>query len=207
MTREQFLYELESYLSVLPYNDKEDAMNYYREYTQEILDDGGSITERLGSPRQVADEVLGNQSARNVGNDETENETKKQGKGNVWLYVVLGIFAAPILIPIAIAFISVLFAILVTAFALIFALAISGVAVTGGAIFSMIFGVISFFGHPGTGLFLTGLGMVGLGVGLLLTLGGIALIKLFIRACKIYSEKVYAKKHMKSRKNAEAEVK
>lgn len=195
MNRDQFLYELEGYLSVMPYNEKEDAMNYYREYTQEIIDDGGDIVGRLGTPRQVADEVVGNQRMPIV------NNVVKSYKKHTALFIILAIFAAPIIIPLALAFLAVVFALMVAGGAIILAVMVSGIAVVVASIISMVFGIAIVFSHPGTGLFMIGSGICAFGIGILLSMGGIALVKLVVKAYREHSAKKYIKRQ--NAKNAQ----
>ena len=60
MNKERFMIELERLLRGLPAEEKEDALNYYREYIEDAgFSDIDDVTDKLGTPKSVARSILG----------------------------------------------------------------------------------------------------------------------------------------------------
>ena len=121
MNKGDYLSELYGYLAGMPLDERDAAMRFYMEY----FDDAGneneeSVMQQLGTPRQLADQLLG--EMHSPGKIEAAVERVKQGKGrlSVWLWVLI-VLASPLLVALggvafglAAAIAAVLFALLVT---------------------------------------------------------------------------------------------
>ncbi len=115
MNKERFMIELEKYLRGLPSDEREDALNYYREYIEDAgFSDIDDVTDKLGTPKQVARSILGESVEKHV---EVQKEKKdvKSGASTLWrilLYICAAPFAIPVVAVVAslfIAFLAVVF--------------------------------------------------------------------------------------------------
>lgn len=117
MNKETFLKNLERELKAIPAEDREDALSYYREYLDEMgADESMDVTQRVGSPRDLARTIISECADKHVEKQEREGGIKN-GTTAVWM-VILGIFAAPIAVPLAFAGVMVLFAFVLVGFAI-----------------------------------------------------------------------------------------
>ena len=113
MKKERFMIDLERLLRGLPSDEREDALNYYREYIEDAgFSDIDDVTDKLGTPKQVARSILGESVEKHV---EVQKEKKdvKSGASTLWR-ILLYICAAPFAIPI-VAVVAALFIALVVA--------------------------------------------------------------------------------------------
>lgn len=163
MNKQDFMKELNDKLHKLPEEEKNNALKYYEEYFEEAGDDKElNILEELGSPSNIASQIIADFAIKETQSDQKKS---KSGISNIWI-VILAIFASPIALPIAIAIVCVIFALVVTILALIFAFGITAFAlcISGILCFIMSFGLVTtdistmiFF--IGYGMFSTGLGI------------------------------------------------
>ena len=172
MTQQEFLRALARKLRGLPQTEREDALRYYSEYLQDAdLAPGADVTPLVGTPEEcargiLADSLIRQEQAGNV----------KSGWRSFWL-VLLGIFAAPVALPLAIValvLVIVVFALLLSFFVTGIALALSGLA--------MPFLIpIDMTGAPGQLLVVAGYGLVMIAIGVLIVIGTAALWRLVVR--------------------------
>ena len=170
MTQAQFLRSLSRKLRGLPAAEREEALRYYREYLQDAeLAAGADVTPLVGTPAEAARGLLADRLIRQ------EQEAKvSSGWRSFWL-VVLGIFAAPVALPLAI----VAVALLIVVFAVLLSLIITGVAlVLGGA---AMLPAAFFAATLGQGLVVAGYGLLTAAVGALLALGAVVLWRMVVR--------------------------
>lgn len=201
MNRAQFMTRLRELLSDISESEREEALNYYEDY----FDDAGEENEQeviasLGSPEKVARTIkeglndgngeqgefseTGFQGYDNPVKDEVGQHTsgkfsdrvKGLGTAGIVLVLILAIFALPILGPVCVGIISLIFGIVVTALTLLFALAIGGIAllITAVALFAL--AIPSMFAEPIAGAALFGASFLLAGIGILLTMAGIWVI-------------------------------
>ncbi len=174
MTRKEFLDDLNNRLKRLPEQERLDAIKFYEEY----FDDAGveneqKVIEELRSPAHIASKILseyaekeassimqfGDKNHKKSDKKKRRKERKDYAKGGVravW-FTILGIFAAPIAIPLAIAFSVLVVALCLTLVCLILALLIGGSAL-------LIAGFILLFIEPATAILLIGLTLVAIGL-------------------------------------------
>ncbi len=125
MNKERFMIELERLLRGLPAEEKEDALNYYREYIEDAgFSDIDDVTDKLGTPKSVARSILGESVDKYV-EEQKENKSVKSGMSSFWR-ILLYIFAAPFAIPMFIAFAAVCLSVGVGVLAVVFALLLAG---------------------------------------------------------------------------------
>lgn len=102
MNKKEFLSDLEGYLRKLPKNEKNDILQDYEEYFTDGLEEGkteNQIVESLGSPKQLAKELLADYHIEKM---ESTSSTRNMfgavwaviGLGFVNLVIVLGPFLA-----------------------------------------------------------------------------------------------------------------
>lgn len=199
MSRAEFMEKLKNLLADIPEAEREEALTYYEDY----FDDAGEEKEEeviasLGSPEKVASTIREGLKDPNAEEGEfTENgfqgyqteekaeimsgknrqkfseRLKGLGTGGLVLILILAIFALPILGPVLIGMVSVIFGVLAAAAAILFALIIVGVVllIAGIAVFAG--AVVSLFVTPLWAVLLFGASLLLLGIGILLTMAGI----------------------------------
>ena len=116
MTKEQFITSLRRELKKLPPEEVVSATEYYEEYFAEALDNPELTAEELaaeearligeiGSPKAVAAQIRSEYASRVLSGDETTLKYKPTvgNKISATWWIILGVLAAPVGIPIAIA--------------------------------------------------------------------------------------------------------
>lgn len=141
------------------------------------LEDGADVSVVLGSPKEVARDIIANCTEKHF-----EKHKKKGGMKNtatlIWL-IILGICASPIAIPIGIALLAVVGAVLLTVGCVMLTLLIAGFSI-------VLFGVCCFLlpvVAMGTAVRLQciGLALICVSLGILFCLGIVKISQLFIR--------------------------
>lgn len=164
MDKQAFMKELEYRLRHLTDDDKLDALEYYNEYIEDLnLPPDGDVCLHLGTPKEVARQIIAQTTERKAEEQQEKKTTK--GFGSVLWLAILGIFASPIALPLAIAAVVVIIAILFTIGSVVIAFGASGLACAfGGAAFSVLAftaaGFAQKFAALGIGLFVCGLGIL-----------------------------------------------
>lgn len=179
MNKHTFLQRLERALRHIPKDDREDAIAYYTEYFEEMgADDNLDVSQSVGKPEEIAKEIIATCTEKHIEDQKAQGGVKNSATV-IWM-IILAIFAAPIALPLAIAGIALLFAILITLLAFIFSIFCAGTAlvIAGVMLFTAVFFVATF----GQGLVCAGIGCLMLGFGLLLLVGMIKFGDLCIRA-------------------------
>lgn len=167
MNKEEYIKELQKRLKLLPKEDREDAVNYYEEFICEMeLNEGESICDRIGTPKEVAKAILGETTEKQLAKQK-EEKSVKGGAKVVWL-TILAIFSIPILIPIGICVWVLFLALGITALALVVAGIVSFTALFAPA-------------PIGQKLVVVGVGMLLIGLGMFLGIGVVQLIQLTAR--------------------------
>ncbi|WP_125764913.1 DUF1700 domain-containing protein [Companilactobacillus hulinensis] len=191
---ESYINEFEVYLGQLNDDDRKDVLEFYREFIIDAdLDTSDKIINELGTPKHLARKVLTDYSIKmseedyqNVdnGNVPTEQKAKKNVR-MIWL-IILGLFATPVAIPLAIALILMLAGIAAAAILMIltfvFLVALS-VILGVGAIFM---GMSVIFQSIWTTLFYVGGGLIVLGIDFFLIPIIIAVFKWFFQVIVIF---------------------
>ncbi|MBR4144533.1 MAG: DUF1700 domain-containing protein [Lachnospiraceae bacterium] len=201
MDKQTFLQELDYRLRHMPEEDKLDAIEYYSEYIDDLnLPPECDICVHLGSPKEVARQIIADTTERKIDEQQEKNTTK--GFGSIIWLVILGIFASPIALPLAIGAIAIIFAGLITIGSVVFALGVSGIScvISGIAMFFTGF----FTGELGLAqTFINfGEGLVVLGLGILLTILTVILARCFVSLISSIIKKRLSKN--KARKAQEA---
>ena len=171
MDKETFLKRLNKALGSLSAAERAKTVQYYREILEDRMEDGIPEEEAvaaLGPVEQIAGEILAEQG--------TGNHARRS-----WGSTALIALGSPLWLVLLAAVAAVLFAMYVTAWAVIVTL-FSGVAALGAGALAGIFAMVLFAGsYPMTGLFLLGAGLACAGLGILLFFPVLALSKWLVR--------------------------
>ena len=171
MTQAQFLRALARRLRGVPEAEREEALRYYREYLQETgSDPKADVTPIVGTPEECARGILADSLIR-----QEQNADVRSGWQSFKL-VLLGVLAAPVALPLAIAAFAVaivVFAVLLAFFATGAGLALAGLASLPAAALTV--------GSLGQALIVAGYGLLLISVGVLMIIGTAALWRLCVR--------------------------
>ncbi|EPH97974.1 MULTISPECIES: DUF1700 domain-containing protein [unclassified Enterococcus] len=199
----EYLNDVMDYTREIPEDDRIDLIQYYEEY---FLDSGKTVEdiyEEYGTPKQFALMLKINYFSEEDDSPEAERRPKKSSPKRqmrlIWL-IILGLFASPILLPLALAFVLVIGGLLFALMALIFSIYVFFISILGAGLFLVISGVGVFTQSILSGLFFIGLGMLATGVGLffvpLLLKGTKALFQLVINFAKWVGRRFVTKRRI-----------
>jgi uncharacterized membrane protein len=183
MTKTEYLGQLDNKLRVLPYSERQDALDYYDGYISDANGEENAMAQ-LGSPGEVAAMILANY----VGADEKKTSytpTRRSGFKTAWV-IILALFAIPVGLPLLIAVGATAFALFVSLAAVVFALGVGGIASAVAGMACMMAAPFVFIQDMGFGLIIGGLGLTSTGIGILLVrlafylMGGFAWIARFV---------------------------
>jgi len=169
MNRAEFMAQLEQHLTGVSKEEINDAIAYFNEYFDEAgPENEAKVIEELISPYRVAAQIKAESAIRGLGNEESPPPMKK-GISAIW-FVLLGILALPIALPLALGVIGVFIALIAAAFGVIISLVAAGVASFVGGFLSTLLGILAIPLHLPTGLFYLGVGLLVIGFSLLVGL-------------------------------------
>ena len=177
MSKEEYLDELDKNLGKLSGTERLNAMQYYSEYIDEIVANGEDIEEKLGAPKDVAYNIMGDVGVETMNNPETKPKEKLHG----WWIVLLAIFALPIGLPLLIVVFALCIAVSATLFGLIIGFGAAFISCAACGVIGIIGGIIIMFISPITGLSAFGTGILAVGLGILFYLFVLLLCKAFIK--------------------------
>lgn len=188
MTKQEFLSQLASLLSDISFEEREEALSYYREYIEDAgLENEEAILNELGSPQKVAADIKkdiyqrtsytsdgtpDSMSASNATYTNTQNAAQQQKKSNANLILVLiiAVLLAPIWIPLGIAAVSVIFSAIISILSIGLGLGIAGIALLIAGVVVFAIGICNLFLSPFTGLLLIGISLILFALGIFFTL-------------------------------------
>lgn len=208
MNRAQFIKELERLLSDLPYGERQEAIQYYNDY----FDDAGpekeaQVIAELGSPAKVAKTIRegmseggeytehGYEDARFRQAQELSSEWKKpeepqvfnRCKGaNPWKFfsiLLLCLLLFPIILPLFLAFLGVIAAVILGICGLIAGAVVAAVALPLAGLLLIGIAVYNLFFLPAIGITLGGIGCLLLSAGILLFLLTVWCVKTILPLC------------------------
>ena len=194
MNKITFMSELSRKLRRLPKEDYDDAMKYYEEYFLDAgINDEQDVTTLVGTVDEVASRIIDEASEKQMEKVETEGGPKNNSKA-IW-YIVLGIFAAPIAFPLAIALVAVIFALFVAAFAVVISMLAAGAAVS---LSGVAFVFAAFWAESlAQVLFIVGAGLMCFSVGVMLCIGFYKLGEVVIKGLIKLLKNIFGKKKSK----------
>ncbi len=217
MNKNEFLSQLERFLSDLPEEERREAMEYYVEYFDEAGPEREvDVLKEFGSPKGVADRIheeLAEKGLIVYDPDAANKQDEKKTDGwKIACIVLLCVLAAPIAIPLAAGLVAAIIGVIGGIFSAIVGIFLGTCGVTLAfavvAIVLFIVGIVQLFSHPLAGVFLIGLSLLFAGLSLLF---GFLVVQICIVVmpwiCKgIYNlcKKLYNKLFSKKDKEAEA---
>lgn len=163
MGKNEYLKELKKYLKKLPKNEFQEVMEYYEEYFDEAGPEREySVIEEIGSPKQVAHQVLQNLVVKYS----TKPIDSVKSGFSATKIVFLWILAAPLALPLLLAGIAVVFALFLTVSALALALIILGGSFVFTGVVSTIVSFFLLFSQVANGIAILGIGLLLFGIGI-----------------------------------------
>ncbi len=191
MNKKVFLADLKQRLKHLPKEDREDALDYYEEYLQDMeLDDTDDVIGKIGHPKDIAREIISNCTAKHIDNQKEEGGVKNSAM-MIWL-IILAVCAAPVALPIIGVVLILLFALLIVVISLVFAIGIAGFAFLFAGISSCIVGIFALgFAQK---MVCTGIGLIGISIGLLFAIVTIKSAEWSIRGIAKLFQKIFMRK-------------
>lgn len=178
MNKTAFIKELNKRLKYIPKEDREDAIEYYTELMTDMeLSDTDDVTERLGTPKEAAKQILNDCTQKHV-DAYAEKKTVKGHATVIWLSI-LGVLSLPLSLPLAVVVLTLAIVLIIVALAILISLCAAALSlvVTGLASFVFMWTAPGF----GQGLVVFGSGLCMLGLGGLIGYGLFALIRAIIR--------------------------
>lgn len=192
MNKKAFMTDLRRRLKHLPKADQEDAITYYEEYLADMdLDDTEDVTDKVGSPKEIAREIIANCTEKHIDNQKEKGGVKNSAT-MIWT-VILGICAAPFAIPLIGAILLVLFGILLVIISLVCAVGLAGLCFIVVGISSCL--VAIFAAGFAQRIVCIGIGLLGVAIGLLLLIATIKIAEWLTRGvAKLFKKMVMRKK-------------
>lgn len=168
MNKNEYMLELESALRHLPNEEREDALSYYREYFEDAGPGKESeVIEELGDPKTVASQIITNVAIKRL--DEPKRAAKK-GLSTLWI-VILALCAAPVGLPVLLAFLLFGLALVIFVVAIVAACMTAGVTFTFAGVISLVAGIFFLPSQTANGIFVLGSALCETGLGVFLILG------------------------------------
>lgn len=169
---DQYFNEVKSYLNGVPAAEQEEMLQFYNE---QVIESGMSLEDveaKYGTPKQFARtirlEYFMDMDDAPVSEEITTQQRTKQRTRMLWL-IVLGLFASPILIPVAIGVLLMLGLGLFFFVAALFGIYAMVVGVLAGGVGSLVFGGMLIGQSVPTGIFFMGLGLLMTGLTIMMT--------------------------------------
>lgn len=167
MNREQYMERLRHRLKRLPKEDYERAVAYFTEYFEEAGPEReAQAIEDLGSPELAADQIIRDFAVENA---DRPAQSVKRSFSALWIGI-LAVFAAPVALPLALAFGIVFLAMVLVAAALIFSVFLTAAALTVSALPCIFVSIWLLFTSFADGLATLGFGLLLLGIGIFMAM-------------------------------------
>lgn len=208
---DSYIKELNRNLLDLPDSDRQDVIDYYHEF---LLDGDfqteAAIVEDLGTPKILARKILADYAASISSQPDTKDQQSSGANlKTIWL-IILGIFAAPIGIPLVVVIGALMIAIMI-AFCIVvigFAAVVAALIIGGFFILCKTFGLL-WSAQWATGLFYLGSSLVAIVLGMILFTLIIKLIGFLVAECATFfrhiGRKVLKKHYFKTKVTAKEE--
>lgn len=173
MNKEKFLEALSRELRRLPREEYEKAMDYYIEF----FEDAGPESEQavigeLGDPKDVAAQIIMDAALERMNEP---HKSVKRGLSTVWI-VILGVCAAPIALPVAIAILLALGGVLLGVGGVLIGILVAVGGALAAGVVAVVCGIILLFTNPASAFANIGLGLAETGLSVL---GGMLLCMFF----------------------------
>lgn len=180
MNRQAFMNQLAAELSKLPREEIQAAMEYYSEYFDEAGPEREQeVIRELGSPVKIATQIKADYAVRQL-DEPGMRQTPRRGLRAV-LWVILGVFAAPVALPVAIALGVCVLAMFICLFAVALSIIIALGSVCIGGISLIGVGIAGLAGSLAAGIMLIGIGLVSAGLTAVLCVGVVIGVQTIVR--------------------------
>ena len=192
MRKEEYLQKLEQLLYGIPAEDREEALQFYRDYLEDAGKDVDEVLRSLGSPEELAKSIQKDLYSQYTYNE--KNVTKSSGKGKLsagqWIiFIILCLCAAPVIVPICGTIISVIIALIIAVIAIVFGVGIAGIALVIAAIAIIIAALVKLVVSPFSALIMVGGGLLMVGLGLIGIVFAIWLVfKVLPKMCTVIAD-------------------
>lgn len=210
MNRNEFMTKLEAQLADIPKEEREEALQYYRDY----FEDAGAehemdVIRELGSPEQVAETIkadlkydhhtdsgeypVGGYTGNYTGEQKTEQKPPKTSMGlKILLIVLIVLVGAPVVIPVTLGLALAVLGIVFAAFAFFAGLVIGAAAVMFAGAVIVIVGIPLLITALPAGLLAIGSGLVTFVLGMIATVATVklcivmypAIIRILVNVCR-----------------------
>lgn len=196
MSKDEFLNRLSFLLCDISFEEREEALSYYREYIEDAgLENEEAIVNELGSVEDLAREIKNGLSNKNDPDFDyrrtfaalepkttytggTRNETyerytdvdvikRERNKSHLLLAIIALAFLSPVWLPLIGGLLSAILGIVVGILAIVFGFGIAGVVMTIVGIILFICGLVQLLTSPLVGVALIGAAMIVAALGLL----------------------------------------
>lgn len=183
MNKKEYLEQLEKYLRCLPKDDFVKTMEHFREYFEEVGEEGeADAIKELGSPKEVAYELLSQlleTGEKPTGDKSYKHEKKnKLSTGAIIGIAIIAILASPLAIPLAFTAVALIITLVALVGAIILAVILMCVAGFIAGIKLLATGVITVTASVAGAIALFGAGVLSLGACLVVVALTIAVVKL-----------------------------
>ena len=160
----EYLDEVFNELQELPEDDRFDLIQYYEEY---FLDSGKTmekILEEYGTPKQFVLKLKINYFSEldDSNGGKVNTKSSKRQVRLIWM-VIIGLCASPLLIPLAIGFIAVIFGLMLALLMIIAAIYVGCISILGVGLFAIISGIGVLGQSVTSGIFYVGMGLFATG--------------------------------------------
>lgn len=198
MSKDEFLNRLSFLLCDISFEEREEALSYYREYIEDAgLENEEAIVNELGSVEDLAREIKNGLSNKNDPDFDyrrtfaalepkatytggTENNTyahysdvavrREKNKSHLVIGIIAVVFLSPIILPIVGGLLSVVFGIVLTIFGIALGIGIAGIALAITSIILFVCGLVQLLSSPLIGIALIGVSLVLASIGTLILL-------------------------------------
>lgn len=177
MNRTEYMKCLQHRLRRLPREDYDKANAYFEEYFEEAgAENEAQAIEDLGMPDMAADQIIREFAVENA---KEPVKSVKRSFSVVWVGI-LAVFAAPVGLPLALAFGAVGLAAVVVVMALIFAFFVLAFCMAVMALPCIAVSLWMLFVSFADGVATLGMGLIGMGIGILMVMVCIVFSKWFL---------------------------
>ncbi|UQS83264.1 DUF1700 domain-containing protein [Bombilactobacillus thymidiniphilus] len=214
----KYITELESYLTALPPQERQDVVDFYREFLLDAhFNQVESIYDELGNPKQLSHKILADYSLTPAiiptQNKQISGNKKVSSRHNlqmIW-WILLGMMAAPVGIPVILVVVSAIVALVLIFLGIMVMFAVVLLTCIIFSLFLLIKMVPLLFSlhwssalfYGGSALALLGIGAIGIGIGLKLLR---FLSSKLVQAARYLGNKIF-KKHYYQKKSQHKEPK
>lgn len=206
MNRNQFLTKLAAELSILPKEEIEAAMEFYTEFFDDVGEENEEeAIKNLGEPHKIAAQIKADYAVRQIEDESEEKSSSPKKYLSAAKAAILGVFAAPIAIPLAIVMGCVVIAIFAAWLAIVVGV---GACIAAGivcAVFAIGIGIATIPTSIASAVMMMGLGVALLGVLLMAMSGIIVAVRAIFR--KLVIEVHKSNENRKMRKIAKEKAK